>query len=602
MSKINVNGKENLIKHFYKFYVEVNKIKDNSDFSIQENLPIVQSKLMNLLNQHSVNFQNCTSINSNDTITEALYLLTIFTDELFINIPWEGEFIWEDKLLEEQLFDSHISGIKFFDNLDNILKEKEYSDNSISILYFLLITIGFKGQYMHNDKENKLHYYRSQLFSSLYNCSPFIVDEIQNLFPESYKSTFTRGTRILFYNLRRLSIITGFILLLAILKLVYYLYTDWCNKIINNIKQFYTENIVLIFILLLLTVILIFGYIIWINIRRKQLFLSIKKKQTKFEIKESINQLLVLLKEKIGKSKYRYKLPWYLMLGPDSAGCSSLLKEVSMRKTSVNYLKESSSHKKACNWWVFERGVVLDISGEVYSDNNDSKLWKYLIKKIKSVRRLRPLDGIIVPVPAELFLLKNGNKSNSVDEIKKTADMLSEKIDYLQKKFKMQLPLYLIVTKSDQIDGFKNFVQYIPDRFNNDLFGWSNPYRPEIYTYSKSWITEAFTKINAQLSFLQFGLMNNNSGKKDSEKIFLFGRNIESLKYPIQIFINRLFKNEQYSNIAPLLFRGIYFCGYQNDEIDETDANQRVFVKDIFDKKIFCEPTVAEPMKKIIFY
>ncbi|MFA8343615.1 MAG: type VI secretion protein IcmF/TssM N-terminal domain-containing protein [Rhodothermaceae bacterium] len=602
MSSINFTGKENLIKHFYKFYVEVKKIKENCDFSVQENLQVVQTELMKLLNQHSLNFQNCKTINSKDPLSEALYLLTIYTDELFIDTVWEGERIWEDHLLEEQLFDSHVSGIKFFDNLDNIIKEKEINSNDISMLYLLMIAGGFKGQFMHNDKDNKLYYYRTKLFSMLYNCSPFVLDEIHHLFPETYNATFTRGKKIFFYNLRRVCVIGGIVLVFTLLRLIYYLYTDWCDRVIDKIFSFYSSHVVLIFILLLLSLLAILGYIIWLHFRRKQLFFNQRKKYTRFEIRESVEQLLALLKERIGRRGYKYKLPWYLMLGGESAGGSTLLKEMTLRKTSVNYLKETGNFKKACNWWVFERGVVLDVSSDLDLSDETNKLWKYLVRKIKNIRRLRPLDGIIIPVPADLFFLKNGNKADNIDKIKEEADLLSERLDYLQKKFKMQLPVYIIITKSDYVDGFKDFVNELPERFSNELFGWSNPYRPEIYTYSRSWISEAFSKINEQLSFLQFGIINNSNGRADKEKIFLFSRQIDTLKYPVQIFANRLFKNEEYSNLAPILLRGVYFCGYQNDEIDQTDANKRVFVQDIFDKKIFNEPTLAEPMKKIIFY
>jgi len=602
MSSINVTGKENLIKNFYKFYVEVKKVKENCDFSVRENLPVVQTGLIKLINQHSLNFQNCKTLNSNDVLSEALYLLTIYTDELFIATKWEGEYLWEDNLLEEQLFDSHVAGVRFFDNLDVIIEEEKIHNNDISMLYLLIIASGFKGQFMYNDKENKLFYYRTKLFSMLYNCSPFVLDEIKNLFPETYASTFTRGKKLFFYNLRKLCIIASIVITFSIMRLIYYLYTDWCDRVIDKIFASYSDNKVLIFIILFLALLGILGYIIWIYFKRKELFFNQKKKYTRFEIRESIRQLLSLLKDRIGRRRYNYKLPWYIMLGGKSAGGSTLLREMSLRKSSVNYLKETGTCKRACNWWVFERGVILDVPSDLDENGETNKLWKYLVRKIKSIRRLRPLDGIIIPVPADLFFLKNGNKSENIDRIKEEADLLADKLDYLQKKFKMQLPVYLIITKSDNLEGFKEFVNELPERFSNDLFGWSNPYKPEIYTYSRGWINEAFTKINEQLSFLQFGIINNSNGKSDKEKIFLFGRSIDSLKYPVQIFANGLFKNEEYSNLAPILLRGVYFCGYQNEEIDQTELNQRVFVKDIFDKKIFNEPTLAEPMKKIVFY
>ena len=602
MTNADITAIESVIKQFHKFYTELVSAKKDMDFSDSNNLPLLQSKLIEILEHHSLNLHPLNEQGDDQLYREILYLLTVFADEMHIDTTWEGEKIWQDNLLEERIFNSHIAGEMLFRKLETRLQNPNRNSDSVLVIYYLVLCLGFQGKYMHVDKEKKLKYYRKQLYAYLYHTKPFSFDIIKQLFPKAYIYThFHKGMIKKQPSVVKVSLIVSTIFTAMVLAIIIFLTERAYYSMYTTIK-FISRNygvfIFWIFISLLLIALVYIGLYLY---RRNKLKTLPKNSYSRFEIRESFRYTLKLLKTHFGKYNYKYNLPVYLGLGTESSGITSLLNESGIKKILKNPFDDFDLGSYACRWFIYEQAIVLDVASNLDIDNKELPFWKYFVRKIKSKRSRRPLDGIIITISADTFISRDNDSLNNLELIKNKAAQFEGKIMYLQQKIRMKLPVYIIITKSDLIEGFDTFTREIPDKNHNDIFGWSNPYNPNVYSYSKNWITEAFMKINHQISFLMFGFFSNGADIRDFSKIFYFKNNIESIKYPVQIFTNKIFSPNQYSHMAPLLFRGIYFTG-SNPMLDEkTGLRNIMFVKDLLEAKVFKEYSLAKPYSHTVF-
>jgi type VI secretion system protein ImpK len=99
-------------------------------------------------------------------IADSKYIITILTDEIFLNLRWEGAQFWRFTLLEKQLFQTEVAGDKFFSMMDEIVASIE--DNDVAFLYLMALSLGFKGRYRGVEgAEEHIAWYKSRLYALL---------------------------------------------------------------------------------------------------------------------------------------------------------------------------------------------------------------------------------------------------------------------------------------------------------------------------------------------------------------------------------------------------------------------------------------------------
>ena len=594
--------KELYVHHFYSFYREIVNIKDRTDYSQKDNMIVLQTQLLELIEQFTLTFKPYEGVVEEGNDDEIMYLLTAFTDEMFINIPWEGKYIWEDNLLEEQIFASHVAGNKVFAMLDRHLQIPTTSFEGLSLIYLSMLCLGFKGCFMHMDTKKQLGNYKRQLFVYLYNCHPFILKELKLLFPDAYSHPLSFGTRVKFYDVRSW-IITGLLSIVSIFLILYcYSNPNEAYIAIQNTKYFLYSNRIEILIILTIIILLFFAFYFWITIKRKRLFLLARKKVTKFEIKESLRLLEKSMMEEFPSKEQRENIPIYLTIGYEKAGTSVLIKNSKLNKLANCPFEETGIIKSACNWWIYDKAVFIDPSSKLDEEIVNPVFWRYLVRRLKKIRRLRSLDGIILTIPFNDLIVSENAPINNLSRIKITTDLMYSRMLYLQKKLRMHLPVYIIVTKCDKIAGFEDFIKKVPNEYDQNMFGWSNPYNSHVITYNRDWILEAFKNINSRLTFMLFGLCIDDANETEFKKIFMLRNEIEGLKYPIQIVTNKLMSIGQNPFLASLMLRGIYFTGAKSSHAEDIESGERAFFDDLIQKKVLLENGVAKPMRKIIIY
>lgn len=338
------------------------------------------------------------------------------------------------------------------------------------------------------------------------------------------------------------------------------------------------------------------------------------------ELRTSFRRALRILKSYVTGRDYRYRAPWYLLAGESKSGKTSLLESNGLNE-SVKELIDKSGRR--LNWYFFDDGVVMDVAGDYVLRNDGTahhRGWNTILRLLQKHRPQRPLDGLVLTIPCT-DLIGGGELGHQCRfELEEKAAALYKKLWQAQKILGMRLPVYILITKCDQVTGFTSFCKQLPEKLRRQMFGWSNPSTIET-AYRAELVNEAFASIHKHLSGLQFEIYAECDEIDDVDALFLLPPEIHSMREPLSVYLDGLFKQSAYHE--SYMFRGIYFCGdaglemdgpLQLDSINDlpvaidalpttvTDtAVQRkpVFLADLFKEKIFSESSLAQPIRRI---
>ncbi|MBL0941353.1 MAG: hypothetical protein IBJ00_01290 [Alphaproteobacteria bacterium] len=275
-------------------------------------------------------------------------------------------------------------------------------------------------------------------------------------------------------------------------------------------------------------------------------------------------------------------------------------------------------------WWFFDRALIIDTIGDYLLPkqglNADAKGWAFLMNLLVRHRLKRPLDGIILTIPADELI---GPHKLGYDDTLMRAKQLNAKLWHLQYSLAMKVPVYILVTKTDLIQGFKEFSNELPVDLLNGILGWTCPYSLESQ-YSPTWVEEIFSALNKSLHKTRAEIFTEGRVKQGRDGTFIFKVEIQKLKENLGIYLNNIFKETTYHE--SFFLRGVYFCGdtgnhtavgdHKRDErywvppaalgsaieipFKQHDERQISFIHDLFEHKIFRENALARPVRRML--
>ncbi len=321
---------------------------------------------------------------------------------------------------------------------------------------------------------------------------------------------------------------------------------------------------------------------------------------------------------------YKYKLPWYVILGTEGSGKSSLLGGFTHDE-----IKEDESDP-TCTWWFLKGGVILDIKGNAFVPkegfNADEKSWNVILNMLSRYRTQRPLNGLILTIPAtELY----GKSKLPYEVLKKRALYMARKLNFAQSYMGIKLPVYVVITKTDVVPGFQSFCSEIPIRNRNNMLGWSSPYATDVL-YSSKMLEEGFADFEDELNEIRMEIFSEGLTSTTRDGIFVFPSELLTIKKSLAVYIDTIFKSTTAEN--NFFFRGFYFTGdskmvpllsFESSNVSDepmaimgtpdADVNEAgtttisfdnekfapkkiFFVEDLIMKKVFMEEGIAAPM------
>lgn len=155
------------------------------------------------------------------------FLKAALADEVLLNTEWAGRSYWRHVLIETTLFKSSFAGERVFDDLDQLLREREAARRNVGRLYLYLLSLGFQGRYR-GQKQDKIAEYRRELFQFVYLRPADLQGRDRTLSEQAYASTLSHlaARRLPKFNRSGLMFVLALLILLGLSELLW-LWQSW---------------------------------------------------------------------------------------------------------------------------------------------------------------------------------------------------------------------------------------------------------------------------------------------------------------------------------------------------------------------------------------
>jgi len=304
----------------------------------------------------------------------------------------------------------------------------------------------------------------------------------------------------------------------------------------------------------------------------------------------------------LARRDWRYRNSWLLLMGFPSDGKSSIAASIPQdlmrslqRRDAKNeaYLRASVPNSQ---WYFLEKGILIDPSctiGTPTATQNTDTRWPDMLADIDSLRPDRALDGIVWVISAARLL------ASSDAECAALGRYAFERINEMQDAFAFALPVYVVVSQCDAVQGFSAFWTVQDKTLRGEIAGWSSPSIDDNGLPSE-WVGKAFDKLIDGLRALVLNAAAVKDEIDDVDDFFLFPRYMRTLQTSVQAFLEVLFKTNSYETRA--FCRGVYFTGVvasgKATSVVSTARKDVAFVRGLLEDKVFAERGLAQRTQK----
>lgn len=247
-----------------------------------------------------------------------------------------------------------------------------------------------------------------------------------------------------------------------------------------------------------------------------------------------------------------YVLPWYMVIGESGSGKSTSLNSARLASPIRDISRvQGISGTKQCEWWFFEQAVVIDTAGRYampVNEGQDKDEWQKFLSLLIRYRRKEPLNGLIVTVAADR-LLEAGQ-----EDLEKDGCTIRLRIDELMRALGVRVPVYVLVTKCDLVQGVNRFCEHLPAKSLDQPMGIINQ---DLSTDVDAFVERALHTIDERLRNLRLQLLHQPETKGADPALLLFPEEFEKLKQGLSTFMASAFNQNPYQE-TPVL-RGMFF-------------------------------------------
>lgn len=156
---------------------------------------------------------------------------------------------------------------------------------------------------------------------------------------------------------------------------------------------------------------------------------------------------------------------WLLLLGEQRSGKSSLLASVRRVRTDQHgYLDDPPGLVPGADALSLPQGVLWDADGSAWGTGHAA-----LMRVLCGLRTQRPLDAVVLVLSVATLLDGDANTRRAV-ALAAAAQLLA-----VRHATGLQLPVYVVLTKADALEGFGAFWQCAADPLTQHMVGWSAP-------------------------------------------------------------------------------------------------------------------------------
>ncbi|TMP16952.1 type VI secretion system membrane subunit TssM [Pseudoalteromonas sp. S2893] len=327
-------------------------------------------------------------------------------------------------------------------------------------------------------------------------------------------------------------------------------------------------------------------------------------------LKNRMNEAINLLKDvKLFKGKNIYQLPWYIMIGPPGAGKTTVINNSGLDYPLKDKLGVDLVHgvggTRNCDWWFTNKAVLIDTAGRYTTQSShakhDSRAWEGFLGLLRKYRPLRPINGVMISMGISELMSQTKTERNL------HARAIKQRLQELQNQLGMTFPVYVILSKVDLIEGFREFFGELTEEECEQVWGVTFELDLDKDTQVEAFNKEFHALISKLTEMLNRRLINERN-EEIRAKIFEFPRQLRVLQGVGDAFLKEIFTPNAYEELP--MFRGVYLtsatqegkpASFLNDvsSADSSYINQSksFFIKNVLEGVIFPEQNLASTNK-----
>lgn len=302
--------------------------------------------------------------------------------------------------------------------------------------------------------------------------------------------------------------------------------------------------------------------------------------------------------------RWRRELPWYLILGPEGSGKTSLLDfsglEFPLNKGDKQRLTRDVTSTGYANWYFAEHAVLIDTAGRYLTQPDaqaDAAGWSCLLGLLRT-RRPRSLNGVLVNVPAELLL------RGSELELESLARQTRLRLQDISQRLGADVPVYLVISKADSVLGFNEFFDQLSREESDQVLGVS--FRKNQDGTDVQVVRQEFEALMQRLNSQVVMRLHQERDHQRRGRILDFPLRLGHLAEHLGLFIELAFAGNRYQRASQL--RGFYLTSapqvidarhppapgqHPASTLPTFHASHGRFIKNLLSRVIFPEADLA---------
>lgn len=312
--------------------------------------------------------------------------------------------------------------------------------------------------------------------------------------------------------------------------------------------------------------------------------------------------------------KNLYSTPWYLLVGEPGSGKTEAIRHCNVGfPPGLQDQLQGAGGTLNMNWWFTNHAIVLDTAGRLMFEEappGQTSEWQEFLRMLRQSRPNCPVNGMLLVVPADSLI------RDTADQIEKKAGKIAQQLDNIQRSLGVRFPVFVVITKCDLINGFREFFDNLDDpQLQHQILGWSNPddldvpFRPEMVEQHLEQVKQRMVRRRSLM--LQDPVHTENPSARRIDQVdalYAFPDSLLSIAPRLRRYLEMIFVAGEWS-AKPLFLRGIYFTSSMREgsaldaELAEAlgvsveslpegrvwERDRAYFLRDLFMTKVFKE-------------
>jgi type VI secretion system protein ImpL len=277
------------------------------------------------------------------------------------------------------------------------------------------------------------------------------------------------------------------------------------------------------------------------------------------QLRERFEEATAVLKARKRGESSLYDLPWYVIIGAPGSGKTTALINSGLhfpleQRTGRNALRGIGGTRN-CDWWFTDEAVLLDTAGRYTTQDSDasadSSSWREFLALLRKYRGRRPINGVILAISAQDLM---ASAPGSPDP---HAEAARRRLNELNAELRVQLPVYVLVTKCDLVAGFTDYFEDLSQDERAQVWGVTFPIEQTTSGAAVGALPAEFDALMRRLNERVYARVEQTRDVQRRRRIFGFPQQIAALREQLTHYVGEVFASTRFDQ--QVLLRGVYF-------------------------------------------